>query len=105
MNNNNGEHSLGFALNFNVEYNCYVPQSYILKSENNILKHSVKQVNESTLEGLNFDILSKEIDELLQLCNDFSREVLLKKFKISKQKSFEDILTTFMQYFLFSFFT
>lgn len=92
MNNGNGEYSLGFALNFNIEYNCYVPQSYIVECENNTLKHAAKQVNKSTLDALNFKNLPREMEDLLQLCNDYSREILLKKFKISKQKTFEDIL-------------
>ncbi|MFY7810440.1 MAG: DEAD/DEAH box helicase [Flavobacterium sp.] len=92
MYNKTKDYILGFALNYNPEYESYIPIANIVEVENNKLKHVVKQANEDTLTGMNFDVLPKDYDYLLQLCAAFSKELLIKKFKISSQKTFATVL-------------
>jgi SNF2 family DNA or RNA helicase len=83
---------IGFALNYNTEYKAYVPVASIIEVKDNILKHAIKQANKATLIGMNFDDLPKEYEDLLLICTAFSKEVLIKKFKINNKKTFESVL-------------
>lgn len=92
MYNKKGDFVLAFALNFNADYQCYIPIANIVEVDNKLLKHAVKQANKDTLAGMDFEILPKEYDDLLLLCTAFSKEILIKKFKINTQKTFETVL-------------
>ena len=92
MYNKKGDFVLAFTLNFNADYQSYIPIANIVEVDNNLLKNAVKQANKDTLAGMDFEILPKEYEELLLLCASFSKEILIKKFKINTQKTFETIL-------------